>query len=283
MKSLLPLLSLAMLAVPSAAGAQATPAHEVIARAKAEAVTIPAQAEALIRLAWFEGDAEGEVAVLAKQELVGFGEYAIPQLRAALLTIDPALQHETITAMIEGRYEAGGPAPSGYVETLLDAMWDGTTLTRRIAIPELARYRTPLALLPMIDAALDDPELMPVTIDALGVMRVDTARFFLGRQLNEGDGEIPEAAAIALARIHGRALEPLRNALQAEREVTRTAAVRALLPVATLEDLSALYEYYGAFPDDDPQLRESVREVAARLELLLQQQQELDSASPSDD
>jgi HEAT repeat protein len=276
------LLFLALAAQLPTTVAQVSPERQVIDRAKSEAVSIPRQVAALTRLAWFEGDPSGKVAQLAKQELVGFGGESIPELRGAFLRVDPALQHEVVGTMITGRRAKGGMVPTGYVEGLTDFIWDGGRAARELAIPELALYRPAGAVLPIIDAASEDPELLPIALPALGLIGNDRARHYLADLLRDGEGEVPGLAAAALARIHGRALGPLREGLLAEREVTRVAAARALLPIATLEDLSALYEYYGAYPDDDPELRAQVRDTASRLELLLQQQQEIDAASPGE-
>jgi hypothetical protein len=87
-------------------------------------------------------------------------------------------------------------------------------------------------------------------------------------------------AAVALSRIGGPALQPLKDAMRSEDRALRETACRALLPVAGLEDVTALHEYAAARPDDDPGLVEAVRTAAAMLEEAMAARQANDSATP---
>ena len=253
-------------------------ADQVVVQALAEAGSdIPAQAELLARLAWDNDDAE--VAAAARSMLVDYKAHGIPAMRAAIRWVEPELQGDVVAALIESRDRIEAGRPEEFLVALDEAIWFGTREARRLAIPQAARFGLRSTLLPMVDAALEDPELVPITVRALAIMRDERARFFLEEQLLHGEGKLRYDAALALARIGNQAVEPLRRGLQSDVEEVRLAAVQALLPIATLQDLSALYEYYGDHPDDDPQTRERVRETAARLEQLLQAQQAADAAS----
>ena len=271
--------------VMGAALAEEPPAdpEQIIREAKARALEIPLQVEALIRLAWFDQDFGPEVAARAREELVLLSDHALPGLRTALRKVKPEQQAEVVDAIIRGRpVMATGSAPQ-YLPAIDDAIWFGSREARRLAVPEAARLGYRPSLLPMIDAALEDPELLPLTVQSLGTLRDDRARFFLEEQLLGGDEQIRGLAAGSLAKLGGRAKGPPHSAMQSESREVRLAAVRALIPIATVEDLSALFEYYGSHPDDDPATLEEVKDTALRLELLFQQDQELESPTPNPD
>jgi hypothetical protein len=68
--------------------------------------------------------------------------------------------------------------------------------------------------------------------------------------------------------------------MKSDDRALRETACRALLPVAGLDDITALHEYAATFPGDEPALLEAVRTAAAMLEEALAARQENDSASP---
>ena len=65
------------------------------------------------------------------------------------------------------------------------------------------------------------------------------------------DPELRVRAARAMAQIGEEALTLLRDGMSDPSPQVREASVGAVLAVAGVADLSALYDYYGAYPDDD--------------------------------
>jgi hypothetical protein len=244
--------------------------------------TIPAQAQNLIELAWpKEGPADPVLSARARKELVDFGIHAIVPLRANLTRLAPAHQADAVRAFIEARERIPGPTPPDFVPGLEEVLWFGTREAKRIAMREVARYRSPHAVLPIVDSALEDPALLPDAVAALGEIGSARARFFLAQVFHEGQPALREQAASALARIGGSALEPLREALRAPSREERLVAVRALLAVAGEDDLSALYEYLANHPDDDPPTTAAVRTAAERIEQELEARRAAEAASGS--
>lgn len=255
------------------------PERVVIDTLAAVGTNIPAQAEALAKLAWYQPGVDPEVRARARQELVAFGEASMDALYRASETVpvkDVAAVVETIVA---ARAAVPGQDPGSYVPALDTALWRGDRLARERAIPILAERGSRMSLLPMIDAAMEDPALLPIVVDALGELRDDRARFFLDRIFHERRPGISDQAAIALARIGGRALEPLRDALREPDRAVRLAAIRALLPVAGEGELTSFYEWIGAHPDDDASLLKSVRDACARIEGWIQMRDAAEAAS----
>ncbi len=242
--------------------------------------TIPQQAANLIELAWpREGAVDPVVSQRARQELVGFGLHAIVPLRAMLLRVRPEHQADAVRAFIEARENVRGPVPSDFVPGLEDVLWFGSREAKRVAMHEVARHRSPHAVLPIIDAVIEDPELIADGVRALGFLGDERARFFLAQVFHEQRADLREEAATALARIGGKALGPLRDALRAPTRELRLLAARSLLPVAGEEDLSALYEYLTEHPDDDPATMAAVRAAAERIEKELEAKRAAEAAS----
>jgi HEAT repeat protein len=131
----------------------------------------------------------------------------------------------------------------------------------------------------MIDSAIEDPSLAPDVIRALGAIGDDRARFYLERMLHEGGAGNREEAAVALARLGGRAMSPLRDAVRSDDRDVRLAAVRAILPVASPDDLTALYVYLTDHADDDPATSQSIRAAAAMIEEALEAREAAEGAS----
>ena len=278
-------ISVVLVLVPMGIAAEMSDAEvrKTVFEAMAKAPTIPEQATTLALLAWTDPGIDPAVAAEARRVLVGFGDKGMAAIRAALHRVEPEQQADVVRALLEARdiVTAGLPAP--LLPTLEEAVWFGSGEARAIAIAELGRYRQPAAVLTIIDAGYEDPGLVPVAIDALGAIGDDRARFFLEAQLFEGGPGIPEKASVALARIGGRAIDALKKAMRSDDRELRELCVRALLPVATVDDLSALYEYTYSNPEDDPELVAAVRQSTVVLERLLAAQQSEDSASPMPD
>jgi HEAT repeat protein len=152
---------------------------------------------------------------------------------------------------------------------------------REQAIPEISRFRMQSPVLTIIDAAIEDPEVLRVAVDALGSMGDGRARFFLERILHEGKPGMRERAAVSLSRLGESGRTILKSAIRSDSKEIRLAAIRALLPVATVDDLSSLYDYGRTHADDDPATAKAVEAATVALEKALESQRALDAASPS--
>lgn len=259
-------------------------AHEVVLEHMARADAIPAQADALADLAW---PASGEqvdpgVREEARAMLIGFGEVGLPAIRRKIGTRREHSGDATL-ALIQAKSRIEVGLPLDYMPALEEAVWFGSREARIAAIQEMARYDYPVLILPMIDAAIEDPVLVPVVVDALGAVGDDRARFYLEGLLRGDDPALRERAARALASIRGRALDPLKSASRSDDRELREVAISALTDVAGPEELTALYEYVAGFPEDDPALIERVRTKAAKLEGLLDAYHSSQAASPQPD
>lgn len=241
--------------------------------------SIGAQAKALANLAWPEVDGDPAVADHARLRLINYNENAISALRHAIRTVRPDQQAAVVRALVRAFLKIGYGLPPDFLPGLNDAVWYGTREARLLAIPELGRFRFTPGVLTIIDAAHEDPQLLEVSIEALASMRDQRARFFLEQVMLEGPLEVRGLAAGALARIGDLSLLPLKVAIRSEDPGTRALAVRALLPVATVDDLSTLHEYVYNHPDDDSSTIDSVRASAVALEERLARQISSDSAS----
>jgi hypothetical protein len=239
-----------------------------------------AQALALVRLAWPDEPGTPGLAEAARTRLIGYGQDALPALREGIQLVKPEHQADLVTVMIEARQLVLSGIPTGWKTGLTDIMWFGTREARLRALPELARARVGQAVLPIIDAAIEDPELLPSAIVALGKIGDRRARFFLEEVMLEGDPALRPDAAVALANIGGKAIFPLKAALRSDERSTRLNAVRALLPIATIHDLSALYSYVYAHPDDDPDTIQAVKSAVTALEKLAAGVEEQDPSLP---
>lgn len=263
--------------------ATAADPESVVRDAMAAAGDIPAQAAALARLAWSDAPGDPAVAAFARAKLVGFGAFALPILRASLHTVPPAAQLDVVHALIEATATLQGKMPPDYLPALEEAAWFGSEDVRRVAIPQLARYRYVIALLTIVDSAYEMPSLAPLCIESLGQLGDDRARFFLEKQMHEGKGEIPGLAATALARIGARALLPLKGGLRSDRRIVREAAARAFVPVAGPEDASALYEYAADHRSDDAGTVRAAQEAAIMLQKIQEAKEAAEASSSSEE
>jgi HEAT repeat protein len=253
----------------------------VVAETMARAGDIPAQANALVALAWPLDGGDPAVRAKAEAKLVEFGDHGMDALWKALFKVKAADQVDVVkTLLLEFRRLDSGLPPE-YLPALDDAIWFGTREARLVAIPEVARFATQGPVLTIIDAAIEDPEILPTAVQALGAMRDGRARFFLERVLHEGKPGIRETAAVALARIGAPGRAVLKTAIRSDSKDIRLIAVRALVAVATVDDLSSLYEYSRAHADDDAAAAAAVESVTVALEKILEAQRALDSATPS--
>lgn len=269
---------------PAAAGDVDEEALRLVQEAKARAVGIPEQAEALARLAWPDGGvSHPQASALARRQIVGFGDRGLEALRARFLQAPQRFQADIASAVMETRLTVSAGLPPLYVPALYDFVWFGSPEAKRLAMDELVRFRYPLATLAMMDAAHEFPSLTSDVVSCLGRQGDDRARFYLGGLLMGGAPEHRTAAAAALAAIGGRSIETLRDATLAPDDQIRGAAVDALIPVSSVDDLTILYEYVAQSPDDDPRRLDLVLQRAAQLEALLEVRPDVDSALPVED
>lgn len=239
--------------------------------------------ETLVDLAWLRPGVDPSVAELARRRIPETGGDALFHLGRALDRVPKERTAEIAAALVATReYVTFGIHPN-YAPALYTVLWVGDRKAKEIAIPQLARERVRAALLPLIDSAIDDPELTPLVLEAATQIGEDRARFWIEQVLLDPSGRWREQAASSLAKIGNKALGPLKNAMRSEDRALRLVAVRALLTAATDNELTALYEYLGAHPDDDPATIQGVKDAAARLERMLEERRAQDAASGSDD
>lgn len=258
--------------------------QRIVNAAKAEAGEIPEQARALTRLAWPDGPiTRPRVAYLAREEIVGFGDHGLEALRERLTQADSVYQADITSAIIESRMVVSAGLPALYMPSVYDSIWFGSMDAKRLGMFELARYRFPLATLPMMDSAYEYPRMRHSVIRALQEQGDDRARHFLGQLLQGGDPEYLYEAAEALAVIGGRAIDTLREATLSPNPTLRGAAIDALMPVSGIDDLTILYEYVALYPEDSPERMDLVLRRAAQLEAMMEARQDIDAASDYDE
>jgi HEAT repeat protein len=268
----------------SALGDENQEARRVVEAAKAEAGEIPEQARALTRLAWPDGPiTEHAISNLARDQIVGFGDHGLEALRERFTDVDGVYQADIASAIIETRMIVTAGLPAYYLPAIYDTIWFGSMDAKRLGMFEFARYRFPMATLPIIDSAYDYPRLRHSVIRALEQQGDDRARHFLGEILMEGDPEYLHEAAQALAVIGGRSIDTLRDATISPDATLRGAAIDALMPVSGVDDLTILYEYVALYPEDSPERMDLVLQRAAQLEAMMEARQDVDAASQYDE
>lgn len=278
---LLLLTVLMVLAAPCLGATDEDDPKTIVNRAKLEAGSIEGQAEALARLAWPAGPYDPEVAALAREELVQFGEHGLAALRAAAERVDPLYSADVTAALIDARRQVRSGLPPDYLPALEEVVWSGSPDARRLAIPELAKIQYTLATLACIDTAIDYPTLRALVVRSLARFKDEGARFYLEQILLDGPDELREPAARSLAQIGGEAKKPLHLAVLSPDPVVRLPAIRGMIPFLQLDDLNVLYEYVAQFPDDDEEILSEVRAKAQVLEQIFEQELDQESASPS--
>ena len=251
---------------PAAPDPTSERAQQAVVAAVAAGGDIPGQARSLVNLAWPTGKRDEAIAAAARRELEGFGDHAIGPLREALNSVKPGYTAEVLSTTLAAQKNARVEVAGDFLASLVDTLWVGSREAKSTAIDALEVWRTPFAVQPMIDCAIDDPALAPLVVDALGRLRFPSARFYLEKVMMEGPPALRPVAASSLSQIGGAALAPLRNALKAPSRDARLLAARALLPSANEYDLGAIYEYIEKHGDDDPGLTEGLRATAVNIE-----------------
>ena len=248
-------------------------AERVVLDAMARAENIPDQARALALLAWPDPDraVAPEVSAHARKVLVEFDSKGMHAIRESLQRCDRSVSGDITAALVEAMSRVTAGIPIDFFPAVEDALWYGSPEAQRLAMGQAARYGYGRAVLPIMDAAVESPELVPDAIEALAALRNDRGRFWLGDVVRGGSGEERSAAAAALARIGGPATQTLRElCLDADPE-TRRVSVLALSQVAGPDEVTTLHEYLVSFPDDDPRTLEVVRAAAVRIEKWIDQ------------
>ncbi len=238
------------------------------------------QSRTLARLAWGEDNRNHELAARARERLILFGQHGMQAISEAFEWAPNTLSSDIMLAIIEAERQMTSGTSSFTTAAVDYAIWFGSPEAKRLAMLHMSARPIPILLLSVIDAAHVNPQLTPIVIETLELIEDDRARFFLAEQVENGDPENRERAALAMAAIGGRCHQYLRAWSLAEKPELRRIALRALLPNTTIGDLMTLYEYVAMFPDDDPQLLADLRDRAQFLEEIFEKQQELDSASP---
>jgi hypothetical protein len=264
----------------TAPGMDADAARKVVEEAKARAVAIPAQVQALLALAFPASPVDPAVQEAARSELVVFADRGISDMAAAIPRVPVEQRAPLVQTMMLAFRQLTFGLPSDYLPGLESAIWFGDHATRALAIPEFARFRQRGASLTLADAANEDPSLVPLVARAMGQIGDARARFWLAEVMRGTDPVHRSEAAVALAQIGGPALALLKDGMRSDDRAIRETACRALLPVAGLEDITALHEYVARRPDDDPALLEAVRNAALLLEEALAARDANESASP---
>jgi hypothetical protein len=262
--------------------AELRPAYveEILERAKQEVVEIPRQALVLAEFAWpSEGPRDPLLQFAARRELVRFGHRGMEALRFAIRRVDPEQQADVVAALVEARFVNPAGMPPEYLPALEEAIWFGSPEARRVALVELRRYKFLPALVSAVDAAHEDPQVARVAIRTLGRMGDNRARIFLGEVLTRGRPYYRPDAAAAIATLGGPAVTLLREAVRSPDADTSAAAVRELVPIATVDDLSALHEFVLRFGQERRELAREVSRRATELELQLATQRDAEAAS----
>jgi len=277
---LIPILALALDAAPNAAReTEDVDAVALLDKAKVEAREIPLQALALVRHAWPEEPLHPAISALAREQLIDFGLDGFAALRWAVVNVPARFQADAVAAMFESRDKLPHEIPPEYLPALEETVWFSSVEAKRLALPELTNHRYQPALMSMVDAAYMHPEIRLDVIQALGKYKSDRVRHFLLKMLREGTPVESHAAAVSLARIGERALGTLREATRDDVAQARAAAVRALLPISNVEDLTLLHEWVALHAGDDGTLAGAVTQRTTLLELVLDRKIAAEAAS----
>jgi len=271
----------ALLVLTGTVGADDLDPAQLVERTMREAGGIPAQATALVALAWPPGGPRDHaVQYLARRQLVHFGHHSLAALRTAIREVDLPYKADATATLIEARRRNTHGIPPNYLTGLEDAIWFGSLEARRLGMIEVSRQFYPPAVLPMIDAIYAHPELTETGLKALSRMRDGRTRFFLRRVLTTADPRFKKLAATGLGDVGEAGLAILRELTKSVDREVREAAMIALLPHAKLDDLTLLYEYVTSNSEDDALVIDAVRERAQGFETFLEQMEYPDEMAP---
>ncbi|MDH3627529.1 MAG: hypothetical protein OES25_07720 [Acidobacteriota bacterium] len=215
------------------------------------------------------------VAFEAHKELIAMGESAVNGLARVVADVDPTQAGDVVLTIIAARTRQTSGVARSFLPAMDRAVWFGSLDARRLAIPQLAKRQSYGTLPACVDAALEEPSLLPLVIRSTVGFRRDSARHFLKTQLESGDAELRQLAAESLARIGGRARDTLREATLSDSLEIQESSLRAWLPLTGTNDITTLYEYLARRDEEEvDELMTLVGERAMFLEALLETEQE---------
>ncbi len=278
-RRLLPLLVLAMFfAAPLAADEGQLDGK--LREAMRDQRDVPGRTRALARLAWAEDTETEALAYHARKRLIEAAAQGMEAMTHALSWAETSRFADIMLASIEAEQNMTMGTSPHTIGAIDRCIWFGSPDAKRLAMVYMTRRPVHLLLLPVMDVAYEHPQLTPVVIDTLALMKDPKARFFLADQMQTGSPAIRKRAAEALSKIGGRGLEYLRAWALSEDPEMRRVALEALLPTAKVGDLTTLYEYLTLFPEDDPEVMAKLRARAELLEQAILIQEEMDARTP---
>ena len=254
-------------------------ASRVVRAALREGLPEASRGSILAQLAWPDPalPRDSWVEHRARMELISIGADAIGDIDHMHMHVSREQSADLVMTLIAARKRQRAGIPRDFLPAMDRAVWFGSTDARRLAIPILAKNGSYGTMQACIDAALEEPTLLPMVIRSTVGFGRDSSRHFLKTQLESGDPHLIQLAAESLASIGARARDTLRDATLSDSAEIREIAIRALLPLTGTSDLTALYEYLSQFANDEEQLVAEVGERTVMLESLLELQQAYDS------
>jgi hypothetical protein len=154
-----------------------------------------------------------------------------------------------VKTMMEAFRRLSFGLPSDYLPGLESGIWFGDHAARELAIPELARFRSGA---PPSRSWMRPPRILPEQ-PRDPVLRPDRRpprRFWLETQLRGEDRGCGRTRRWPW-RASAAPPPPLKDAMKSDERADARPPAR-LLPVAGLDDITALHEYAAAYPDDEP-------------------------------
>ena len=166
-----------------------------------------------------------------------------------------------------------GAPPNQYFDALERVLWNGSAVARQLTMYPLSTFRWTPAMIPLVDTAYEFPSLRPRAIETLRDYGDVRSLLFLREVLATGTPEERELATWSLQAISPGGAATLRDFLSHRDPLSRGLAAKALLPIATEDDLAAYYEYLEAFGDsDDATIVASVRRRVEQLEARIREE-----------
>lgn len=187
------------------------------------------------------------------------------QTLAALTDKEPLLRMRILAQLVEalGTHSPEKTHPL-VVQTdfakIVPLVQDPNLIVRRLALEVLGKSKN-TAVVPVIEAALDDPEVGIRSIAALALRhnhRAESAAAILSALARHPDHPTLESAIVALSRLQPPPREALGAALKHEKPAVRVAAIRSLRGMPHVDQLPGII---GALNDPDRYVRFSAAEA----------------------